>query len=297
MSLEDDAPTPETPPPPEIPTEAAPTPQQAAPQADEGDPDGTIEGSGGVKFVPLSAVAEAREKLRTAKAEAEAIRAEAAQLREKAQKFDQVAGEWQAAQPLLQQLRNGTYQPAPVPQKAAGPLTHQDAIEYAKDLDLYKADGTPDVDRAQRLAARQQAIAEQQAKTLVQPIYQDAAVQKSQAHLQAAMTYKDPNGVPIDKTLLQSIWNMVPPELSSQPGVASILLKMAVAESIQQGKYKIPTAPPPPAVHTESIGGGAPPVRELSSLERGFAQAANIKTKDFEEISSRFKPGERNVLE
>ena len=297
MSLEDDAPAPETPPPPDTPAETAQTPPQATQQADDGDPDGTIEGSGGVKFVPLSAVAEAREKVRAAKAEAEAVKAEAAQLREKAAKFDQVAGEWQAAQPLLQQLRNGTYQPAAPLAKPAGPLSPQDAIEYAKDLDLYKADGTPDVDRAQRLAVRQQALAEQQAKTLVQPLYQHTAVQQSSANFERIAAYKDPSGIQVDRSILQQIWNMVPPELSSQQGVASILYNQALAETVKQGKYKTPTAPPAPAVHTESIGGGGNAPRELSSFERNFAQAAGIKNKDFEAISSQYKPGERNVLE
>src|SRR5688572_13497309 len=101
MSLEADDSTPEapaTPPQPtETPAQAPETPQQAA----EGDPEGTVVNPGGEKLVPLGALAAARQSARAEKEARETLEKELAALKPKAEKFDQVAGEWQAAQPLL----------------------------------------------------------------------------------------------------------------------------------------------------------------------------------------------------
>jgi hypothetical protein len=140
VSLEDDNPSLESlsqPPEPEPP--APEPPPQAAANPDDVEPEGVVVNPSGEKLVPLKALVATREKAREKDAALEAKEQEIIALREKATKYDQVAGEWQAAQPLLQQLRNGSYQPAP--QK---PQVNEKAAEYAKFLDLYKSDGTPE---------------------------------------------------------------------------------------------------------------------------------------------------------
>lgn len=289
VSLEDDAPTISTQPAASAPPAADPPPSD--PPAD--DPEGTIEGSGGVKFVPLNAVVELRGKVRESKTALEAKDAEIAALRDKATKFDQVSGEWQAAQPLIQALKNGTYQP----RTASAPQVNQAAIDTAKDLDLYTADGKPDVERAQKILDRQTALAREQAQQLVQPLYQNTAQSQSAANFEQAANFKDKSGFQVDRATLQTIWNQVPPELSMRPEVASILWRQAVAETVLQGKFRPGVAPPPPVQHTESLGGGAPTRAEMSAAERNFASAVGMKTGEFEKISANFKPGERNALE
>lgn len=290
LSLEDDAP-----PPPPVDPPAPPAPESHAPPAnqEDADPEGTVVNPGGEKLVPLSVVAKLREEKRT-------LHAEIGTLKPKAEKVDQIVQEWQAAQPMLERAKQLANQPPPqtTPPAPKGPLSDQEALEYAKDLDLYKADGQPDTDRAQRLASKQQAIAEKQAQQYVQPLVQHTAATQSRANFEQAAAFKDQNtGIIADRGILQSIWSNVPPEISAQPHMARVLWAQAVAETVLQGKWKPGNAPPPPPpAHTESLGGGPGKV-ELDHVQRGFATAAGIKTKDFEEMSARFKPGERNSLE
>ena len=275
------------------PVEETPPPiaEAAAPPAnpEDAEPEGTIVNPGGEKLVPLSALVNQRR-------EAAAAKAELAALKPKAEKFDQVAQEWQAVQPLIQQVRNGTYQPPKPVEKPAGPLTEQDAIEYAKDLDLYKADGTPDTARAQRLAARQEALADRKAQQYIAPLQQQSAQQQSAAHFEHVASWKDATGAVVDRGILQDIWSKMPAELTAQPNVAAVMYRVALAETLLQGKHKAAPVPPPPVQHTESIG-AAPARGEMSAFERNFTQAVDMKPKEYEAISSRYKPGERNSLE
>lgn len=275
------------------PVEETPPPvaEAAAPPANPEDvePEGTIVNPGGEKLVPLSALVNQRR-------EAAAAKAELAALKPKAEKFDQVAQEWQAVQPLIQQVRNGTYQPPKPVETPAGPLTEQDAIEYAKDLDLYKADGTPDTARAQRLAARQEALADRKAQQYIAPLQQQSAQQQSAAHFEHVASWKDTTGAVVDRAILQDIWSKMPAELTAQPNVAAVMYRVALAETMLQGKHKAAPVPPPAPQHTESIG-AAPTRSEMSAFERNFTQAVDMKPKEYEAISSRYKPGERNSLE
>ena len=288
VSLEDDTPLSamvETPPPVDTPP----------PAADEAEVE-TIVNPNGEKLVPLGALAGAREKARAEKEAREALEAELAPLREKAALADRIKTEWDAAKPYIESVRNGTYQPPKPVETPAGPLTEQDAIEYAKDLDLYKADGTPDTARAQRLAARQEALADRKAQQYIAPLQQQSAQQQSAAHFEHVASWKDTTGAVVDRAILQDIWSKMPAELTAQPNVAAVMYRVALAETMLQGKHKAAPVPPPAPQHTESIG-AAPTRSEMSAFERNFTQAVDMKPKEYEAISSRYKPGERNSLE
>jgi hypothetical protein len=292
VSLDDETPLSElaeTPPPP---VETPPPPVQSADDAEVE----TIVNPNGEKLVPLGALAGAREKARAEKEARERLEAELAPLREKASRLDQIKGEWDAAQPALQHARS-LQQQQQQQQKAAGPLSEQEAIEYAKDLDLYKTDGTPDIARAQRLAARQEALAEKQAQRYVQPLQQASAQQQSAANLQVVSTWKDATGATVDPAILRELWQTMPAEMTAQPNIAAVMYRVAIGETVLRGKHKAPTTPPPPVVETAPLGGGGNTRAELSSVERSFISAVDMKPKDYEDISSRFKPGERNSLE
>ena len=285
VSLEDDTQLSEiveTPPP----VEAAPVPTPPPANPDEDEPEGTIVNPGGEKLVPLSALVAQRQ-------EAARVKAEAATLREQTKEIETIRAAWQAAQPAIEQARQQQRQAPPAP---VGPLTDADAIEYAKDLDLYKADGTPDTARAQRLAARQEALAEKQAQRYVQPLQQASAQQQSAANLQVVSTWKDAAGATVDPAILKELWATMPAEMTAQPNIAAVMYRVAIGETVLRGKHKAPTPPPPPALHTESLG-GAPAARELTAFERGFIESTQMKTKEYEDITARFKPGERNSLE
>lgn len=277
----------ETPPAPETP----PPPPDTPPDPNEAEPEGTVVNPGGEKLVPLSALVAERH----AKA---AAKAEAAALKPKADQADAIAREWQAVQPLIEKVKNGTYQPNPPTQKPAGPLSAEDAVEYAKDLDLYKADGTPDVDRAQRLAGRQQAIAQKQAQEYVAPLIQHTAQGQSRSNFEQAAAFKDAHGNSIDRDILQTVWNAVPPEMSAQPQIAAVLYRQALAEAVLAGKYKGAGAPPPPPpLHTEGVGGGNTAPQTLTSADHSFRQAADMTEKQFTTIREKYQPGRTNALE
>jgi hypothetical protein len=293
VSLEDDNPTLESlsqpPPAPETPADAP----AASVQEPDSDPEGTVVNPGGEKLVPLNVVADLRGKVRESKAALEAKEQEIAALRDKASKFDQVEGEWKAVQPLVQQIKNGTYQPPAPPRQQV----NEKAVEYAKYLDLYKVDGTPDVDRAQKILELNAAQARETAQQLVQPIYATHAQAQSAAHFEQAANFKAPNGIQADREVLRQIWSQVPPDLSAQPGVAMVLWRQAIAESALKGGLRAPVTPPPPALVTESLGAPSPTTQTLTAADRNMMSAASIGQKDYEKISAQYKPGERNSLE
>lgn len=308
LSLEESYETqipPEAPPPepdPQAPPQQAATPPQTPPE--DAEPEGTVEIPQG-KVVPLATLQAERGAKRAEKEAREKAEADATDLR---QKLGAIQHEWNQVQPLIQQLKNGQIppqlmpQPQAPPQQSKGPLSDQEAIEYARDLDLFKSDGTPDVDRAQRLASRQSALAEKQAQAQVAPLVQQTARERSNAFFQQYAAMKDKAGQPmVDPQILRDVWLWAPPELSSQPNVAQVLFNQAVAQSVMSGKYKgfavAPQAPPPPPVHSEGLGGGSGGKVEPSAFERRAMDAAGMNAKDWSEASGRFKPGERNSLE
>lgn len=265
----------------------APVADPPAVNPEDAEPDGTIVNPGGEKLVPLSALAEARKATREAKAEVAA-------LRPKAEQAEKIAAEWQAVQPMIQRALQ---QQTPPPAAPAGPLSADDAIEYAKDLDLYTADGKPDVERAQRFAGRQQSIAEKQAQQYVAPLILHTAQGQSRSNFEQAAAFKDQHGHQIDRGILETVWNAVPAEMSAQPQIAAVLYRQALAESVLAGKYKgAPPAPPAPPVHTESLGGGAAP-QTLTSVDHQFRAASDLSEKQFTAIREKYQPGRTNSLE
>lgn len=285
VSLEDD-PTPTA----EPQAPAAQVEAQTPPaNPEDADPEGTVVDQGGQKLIPLSALAAARQAARDAKAEAAALKG-------KAEKLDQIAGEWQAAQPYIERAKQMVANQPP-PKQAAGPLTDQDAIEYAKDLDLFTPDGQPDVARAQRLAARQEAIARGQAQQFVTPLVQHNAQTQSRTFLEQAAAFKDQKGNQVDRATLEKVWASVPPELSAQPNVAGVLWRVALAEQVLAGNYRGASPPPPPVTHSDALGGGGHAPASLTSMDHAFRSAADMSEKDFTATRERYQPGRVNSLE
>lgn len=263
---------------------------------DDAPPAGTIEGSGGVKFVPLGAVLEERTKAKAAKAERDTLKTELESVRGKADQWDRAKAQVEQALPLIEKMKNrpdlmAQLDKPPAQAETPKPLSDTEAVEYAKDFDLYKTDGTPDVDRAQRIAARHEALADRRAEAKVAPFRQNDH-QRASADIKAKLlTYKDHGGNVIDPAALEQVWGIVPPELSARPEVAEVLYLLA--KGIQSGKPGKP-AGPGPVLQTESIGGGG---KVDSDKPSRFATAAGIPQAEFRKTSSAFKPGAVNVLE
>lgn len=279
--------------------QADPAPDAAA---EESVPDGTIEGTGGVQFAPVKAVIAERTQRKEAQKEAAALREQLTAAQQKAQKYDELAGYVEQARPIIEKVRNRpdlvamADQPRPDP-VAPKPLSDTEAVEYAKDLDLYKPDGTPDVDRAQRLAGRQAALAAKSAEAAIAPFQANDAQRASADMRRQIAGYRDANGYTVDPAVLNDVWAGVPAELSQKPEVAGVLYQIALAQTIMQGKYKGTQPAAPPVVPTESLGSRGAVQKELDAFGQKFARAADMRPSEFAKAAERFKPGQTNSLE
>lgn len=281
-------------------TITGPDPTASVEETEE-EPAGTITASENVKFVPFGAVKEERLKRQEATKAVEAMKAQLAEAQAKAEQWDRMRPAVEQAMPLIDKLRGRADilaqldKPPSAPEAPAGPLSAQEAIDYAKDLDLYTADGQLDVNKAQRLATRQEAIAAKQAQRMVAPYEADKVSQQSAQVRAQIASIKDANGETVPQAVLDMIWNSVPPELSSKPEVGSILYYAARGYAAHHAKNGPPM--PSPVVPTEGLGGSRAAAPSLSAIEERVRKAAGMSTKDFTASAGRFKPGERTVLE
>ena len=261
----------------------------------EPEPEGTVEIPTG-KVVPLAALQSERDARKAATAESAGMRERLTAAEAKAAQLDQIAGEWAQVQPLINSVRNGTYRPPTAPEPPQQTLSDADAIDYAKDLDLYKPDGTPDVERAQRLAARQERLSSAAAAKAMAPLHANEAQRASADMRQHVAHLKDATGFTVPAEFLDQVWKVVPPELSAQPNVAGVLHRVALAEAILAGKHPALKAgsQPLPVVPTAALGGGR---QGEAPADSRFATAAGISQKEFLKTASAYKPGHSNVVE
>lgn len=272
----------------------------AEPNAEgEPEPEGTISTPAG-KVVPLSALQHERGLRKEAQGKLTAHDAEVAELRTKAQKYDEVAPVIQQAMPIIEGIKRRPdlvaqlNQPMPAAKEPAGPLTAEEAVDYAKDFDLYKPDGTPDIDRAQRIAKRHADMSSRTTQQAIAPFQQNEAQRQAIANFNHYAAMKDAHGNVVDRQTLINVWNNVPPEQAAVPAVANVLYLMALGQQVSQGKG--PKAPMAPVLTTESPG-GRPGGPAITTVDQSIMKAAGIAPKAYEETSARFKPGQANSLE
>lgn len=285
---------------PAVETKPAETPAPAA-DPDDAEPDGTIEATGGVKFVPLDAVKAERGRRKEAEKVAKEKDALIEQLKVKAEQFDQAAVYLDQAKPIIETLKQrpdlvALAKNPPARQEPQGPLTQDEAVEMARDLDLYKADGSPDIDRAQKIAKRQEVLADRKAQQAVQPFHQQNALQQSEFNRRAILNLKDAQGnALVDPAALNSVWNIIDPAESSKPEVATTLYRLALGLMAEKGISAKP-APPPPLV-TESLSSSKPGSENLSATGEAFLRASGLSRKDYMALRDEYKPGQTTVLE
>ncbi len=251
------------------------------------------------KFVPVSALVadrkHAKEALRAAKAEAETLRA-------KAQQADEMSRYVEDARPYIEALRTRpdlirqvTMQPpAPVEQPALSP---EQAEGLARTLELYTPDGHPDIKRAQTMGAFIDQMASRKAQQAVAPVIETEAARESVSQFQRVMGEKAPGGVVIDPKVAQEVWTMVPPQLSSQPAIAQVLRRVALAETILRGGKPAPQPVGRPPVQTEASGGRPPAGHPLSDIESRIARSRGMTDKQWQTARDTYRPGQPNVLE
>lgn len=246
--------------------------------------------------VPVGVAKALREELKQAKAQA----AEAARLR----------AELDSARPyveFLQQNKHLLEQRPPAPAPPPDPKTDPALIEYARTLDLYTAEGQPDVARAQKLREMTRAEAEAVARATLAPVAAQTYEQRAAANLSQVMEVTKANGTPLEEQYLiqavQSVTGRVPREkaveILSDPAAVNLLALTALG--LQAASKKAPAAPtapvaqPGPVLDVERPGG--PGQIQMSEDSRRLMRIAGVSEKQYVESAKRYVPGKSNSLE
>lgn len=303
MSLSLDEPNEIIPTPAAEPVAAAAAPPDAPPSPPvDADAEPVVYASNGEKLVPLKALQAERGKRKDAEALASKKDEEYAPLKEKAQKFDESVQYLNAARPYIEKLRANpdlvkhlqTGQPAP--KAPSGPLSDQEALEYAKDFDLFKADGSPDVDRAQRIAQRHADLSARQAQQLVAPLAQNEAQRQTNTLFQHYVNRPEVNGIKVDAKMLAEAFNTVGSDnIAANPNIAEVLFMNTIGRQLLSGHKPIPVSSPP--IVTESIGAPRAPETSFTDTDEKFYRASGMKRDAFTETRERYQAGRNNSLE
>lgn len=276
---------------------AEPEPQpepQAQPDPVEQEPEGTVE-TAGEKMVPLRTLIEER-------------RAKQA-LKVKADQFDQVSGYVHQVRPYIDflqanpDLMNQTRQT----RSDAAPVEAVDdaALELASTLDLYTADGKPDVARAQKIIKFIDRTSKAQADAAVQPLHDGSAKSGASFMLSRAQATMADDGTAPDPVILAELFAKTDPKLAGTEQGAAGLWAMAYGLSKSQGKIQTRGAARPAAqpqqqtavLHTDPAGGRDTRRQPISQLEQNIAKLRGLDDKTYGERTRGFVAGRPSVLE
>lgn len=242
---------------------------------------------------------------------AKALREEIKALKPQAQKAAQLEAELNAIKPFATFLQQNPHllqpqapPPAPPPDPKADPVL----IEYARNLDLYDAQGQPDVARAQKLREMTRRDAEHYAGQLIAPVAAQTNEQRAAANLTQVMETAKANGNPLEEQYLvqavQSITGRVPREkaveILADPSAVNLLAITAFGLQAMQKKgappAPAPPVPPPgPVLEVERPGG--PGQVHMSEDTRRLMRVAGVSEKQYVESAKRYVPGKSNSLE
>lgn len=258
------------------------------------EPEGTVTTPTGEKMVPLKALTSERGLRKEAQKSLKEVQP-------KADEYDRVKGQVQAVMPLIERVKarpdvlKMLDQPPQADPTPPGPLSAQEAVEYAKDFDLFTPEGKPDVDRAQRIATRNLQMTARQTAMQMAPIVGNEAQRQSATNFNHFAQMQMADGTTVDQKILAEMWKHVPAEQSANPAVANVLYLTAIGEQVRQGKS--PKAGPGPVLITEGMGHSRQPAKTLTDLDTSIMKAAGIAEKTYKDTAERFKPGQPNALE
>jgi hypothetical protein len=232
-------------------------------------------------------------------------RAENRTLKEQATRAQQLEAELNQAKPYLDFVKNNPQllQPRqPEPQVPAHPEADPDAVEAARLMDFYTADGKPDVERGARWLALQDKRSGRVAQQTMAPTVQQSLQDKAQANYVLLRNFKLPDGTPLRQEIVDGIWSATAREpngmatLANPQSVQALALLAIGAHSLSTPRQ--PAAPARPPVVTESAGGRATtPAARLSTIEERTIAQRGMSAAQYAEHTKDFKPGVSNVLE
>jgi hypothetical protein len=243
-----------------------------------------IDVDGTDKLVPLSAVTKLRERVKTERTERQKLAERAAKADQLEQQLAQQAPYLQAAQALL-----AARQAAPQAEPAAPPPDDTEARELAASLDLYKPDGTPDVDKAAKVLALMDKRADSKAEAKIAPVLQHSARQQAAYMLARAKQTALPNGEKPDPAILDELWMHLAQQpnglntLSSQDG-ALILWNQALGLT-RAKESRLPPKPQPQTLaeplYTEKAGGQDAASVKLDAVDLKLAKELGMSQADY----------------
>jgi len=290
LSLEDDGPDP-------TPAPAAPVAETAAPadpQAPEAPAEPEVDAveMGGQRYVPVAAL--------------QAERRERQALREQANRAVALEQQWREAQPYVEFLRNNpgllqARQPDPVAATPSGPKEPDAAVvQLARSLDLYDAQGQPDLARAEQIRGLVRSEAQAIARETVEPMQQRSLREQADANFhRVKQTVKTPEGLQPSDDALRAVWEMVGYQDVSDPRVATVMGVLAHGFDAVRGTNKRPASVPvpPPALVTEASGGNPRTRPVLSPMEERIARDKGISATAWAEHTRGYVPGRPTTLE
>lgn len=169
----------------------------------------------------------------------------------------------------------------PQPQPAQPDPVDQEALEFARLMDLYLPNGQPDLMRARRALEMSERRAEAKVRAEVEPLRQTAASGQAAALRQQAYDAKDRYGRPVaSKQAIDQVFGIVPPHLLTEDTARFLLL---VASGVE-GTNRAPQQNPAPAF-TETSGGrvGASP-GGYSEAERFAMKRLGMSESEFNKM-------------
>jgi hypothetical protein len=174
------------------------------------------------------------------------------------------------------------------------------AEELARTLDLYTADGKPDVKRAQKVRQFIKTEASGEAEARVRPLAESTVRERANHNYQRALVTAAPDGRKVDATTLNAIWQRTNPEiLATEEGAAGVVA-MALGLQVMQGiagptpQHTTPLAPP---LVTEAPGGRTVGRNVLNAFDQKIASMRGLDEKTYADRTKGFTPGRPNTLE
>ena len=271
-------------PPSAAPSAAPPTPDTppVAPPPDEEHPESVD--VAGKKFVPVAVLIGERKQRQA--------------FQEKAARVDELEQFAREAKPYVEFLKANPDLLKPkesAPPASATPPADPQAELLAKTLDLYTADGKPDISRANTMRTLIAQTAQQIAQQTVAPYQERSAQEQSARNFHVALSVKDASGRSPSPQALAQIWRTIPAAQTADPNVASILALTALGLDSVNSKAP-PSAPEHAPIVTEGIA-GTHRRPSLSALEKTIAANRGISEEKWAEHTKDFTRGRPQTLE
>lgn len=249
----------------------------------------------GDKLVPLSALTATRKALKAAKqaaTDSPALKQQLEQAQQQLQAVAPLADAFRALQQAPQQ------QPAPV-----APVEDTTELdEIARDFDFFRADGTPDLDKARRVQTRETKRATAIAQQQTAPLVHNTLTERAQHNIERAKATTLPGTTEkADPVILDGMIQQILQQpnglqmLASHEAMIELWKNAYVNTQIARtarggGQPPAPVVPKPAVVPTapvfrESAGGHVAQAKPLSAMEKRAAKDAGMTEDEFKAIA------------